>query len=345
MNAKVIRLKGAGRPRRHLITGGAGFIGSHLTDLLIANGDHVTIIDDLSTGRLENLGHLLPSADVDFVEGSTLDEALVDELMSRVDTCLHLASTVGVKLVVSRPLDCLLKNVRGTDVVLSSAARHGVRLLYTSTSEVYGKNSLEALGEESDRILGSPFKSRWAYAIAKSFGESMAHGLHRCEGAEIATVRLFNCVGPRQSGDYGMVLPRFVAQAMSGQDVTVYGDGSQMRCFAHVLDVVRAIVLVLDSDAATGHVFNVGSELPVTIRELAERVIGRAGTGASIRLVPYEQAYDEGFEELGRRQPDTRLLRELTGWTPTRTVDDAIDDVIAHGQGRWDVRRSAAIAT
>src|SRR5688572_12210059 len=197
MNAKVIRLKGTDRPRRHLITGGAGFIGSHLADLLVARGDHVTILDDLSTGSLANVAHLLRSPSVRFVEGSTLDAPLVDELMRSSDRCLHLASTVGVKLVVSEPLECLMKNVRGTDIVLTAAGRHGVRLLYTSTSEVYGKNSQGALGEESDRVLGSPFKSRWAYAIAKSFGESMAHGMYRCDGAQIATVRLFNCVGPR----------------------------------------------------------------------------------------------------------------------------------------------------
>jgi UDP-glucose 4-epimerase len=345
MSGRVIRLQGVERPRRHLITGGAGFIGSHLADLLLARGDHVTILDDLSTGRLENLEHLMASPGLRFVEGSTLDAELVDELMRQADACLHLASAVGVQLVVSKPLDCLLRNVRGTDIVLSAAGRHGVRLLYASTSEVYGKNSTGALSEESDRILGSPFKSRWAYAIAKSFGESMAHGMHRCDGAAVVTVRLFNCVGPRQTGQYGMVLPRFVGQALRGEDVTVYGDGSQMRCFAHVLDVVRAIVMVLESDAATGQVFNVGAETPITIMQLAERVIERTGTGAGIRLVPYAEAYDDGFEELGRRQPDTRLLRELTGWEPGRTIDDAIDDVIAHEQGRWDVQRSAAIAT
>ena len=265
--------------------------------------------------------------------------------MSSVDCCLHLASTVGVMLVVSQPLDCLMKNVRGTDVVFSAAARHGVRVLYTSTSEVYGKNSAGALNEESDRILGSPFKSRWAYAIAKGFGESMAHGLSQEGRADIATVRLFNCVGPRQTGQYGMVLPRFVRQALTGQDLTVYGDGSQMRCFAHVLDVTQGILLVLENAEATGRVLNIGAETPVTIRGLAERVIERTGTRGRVRLVPYEDAYDEGFEELGRRQPDTAALRKMTGWVPRRTIDDAIDDVIAHEQGRWYVPRGSAVAS
>ena len=345
MSGQLITLKSAGRPRRHLITGGAGFIGSHLVDLLIERGDHVVVLDDLSTGRLGNLEHILGAPRLEFVEGSTCDAPLVEGLMRGVDSCLHLASTVGVKLVVSEPLDCLTKNVRGTDIVLTTAARHGVRLLYTSTSEVYGKNSQGALTEDSDRVLGSPFKSRWAYAIAKSFGESLAHGLHRTHGARIATVRLFNCVGPRQTGRYGMVLPRFVGQALNGEDVTVYGSGAQSRCFAHVLDVVRAIMLVHERDDALGLVFNIGSETPVTILELAQRVIDRAEAGGRVRFVPYEDAYGEGFEELGRRQPDTALLREVTGWSPQRTIDDAIDDVVAYEQGRWDDRRRAAIAT
>jgi UDP-glucose 4-epimerase len=345
MNGELIVLKEVGRRTRHLITGGAGFIGSHLVDLLVARGDEVVVLDDLSTGSLDNLEHLLPSPAVRFVEGSTLDPKLVDELMRETDTCLHLASTVGVQLVVSKPLDCLMKNVRGTDIVLTAAARHGVRVLYTSTSEVYGKNSEGALTEESDRVLGSPFKSRWAYAIAKSFGESMAHGLHHSGQAEIATVRLFNCVGPRQTGEYGMVLPRFVRQALNSEDITVYGNGTQMRCFAHVLDVVQAIVAVHESDDAVGRVFNVGAETPITIIELARRVIERTRTRAKVALVPYETAYDEGFEELGRRQPDITLVRGLTGWAPTRTVDDAIDDVIAHERGSWQALWSAAIAT
>ena len=218
-------------------------------------------------------------------------------------------------------------------------------MLYTSTSEVYGKNSDGALNEDSDRILGSPFKSRWAYAIAKGFGESMAHGLSREGKGDIATVRLFNCVGPRQTGQYGMVLPRFVRQALLGLDLTVYGDGTQMRCFAHVLDVTRAILLVLESTGAGGRVLNVGAETPISIHELARRVIARTGADVGVRFVAYEDAYDEGFEELGRRQPDTTAIREMTNWRPTLTIDDAIDDVIAHEQGRWDVPRGAAVAS
>lgn len=345
MEADIVTLKSLRTGSRHLVTGGAGFIGSHLVDLLVARGDRVVILDDLSTGRTTNLEHVLDSPSVEFVEGSTTDAELIGSLMQSVDSCLHLASTVGVKLVVSKPLDCLMKNVRGTDTVLSAAAEHGVRVLYTSTSEVYGKNSAGALAEDSDRVLGSPFKSRWAYATAKGFGESMAHGLSREGLCDVATVRLFNCVGPRQTGQYGMVLPRFVRQALAGEDVTVYGNGTQMRCFAHVLDVAQAILLVLDSEETSGQVLNIGAETPVTIIELARRVIERTGTDARVKLVSYEDAYDEGFEELGRRQPDITAIRELTGWVPTRTIDDAIDDVIAHAQGRWDAPRRAAVAS
>jgi UDP-glucose 4-epimerase len=234
--------------------------------------------------------------------------------------------------------------VRGTDNVLSAAARHGRRLLFTSTSEVYGKNSSGALNEDSDRILGSPFKSRWAYAIAKGFGESMAYGLHRDRRAQMVVVRLFNTVGPRQTGMYGMVLPRFVRQALEGEELTVFGNGTQTRCFAHVHDTVQAMLSLFDNDDAVGGVFNIGSSDEIAIIELARRVIERTGSRSKIQLVPYDEAYDEGFEELGRRQPDTTALRELTGWAPSRTVDDAIDDVILHEQARLAVERSSPLA-
>jgi UDP-glucose 4-epimerase len=333
------------RARRVLVTGGAGFIGSHLADALIAHGDHVTALDDLSTGRTDNVDHLLENQRFELVDGSSLDHELVDQLVADSDVCFHLASAVGVQLIVSNPLESLLKNVRGTDNVLSAASRHGKRLLYTSTSEVYGKNSQGALREDSDRILGSPFKSRWSYAIAKGFGESMAYGLHRDRGAKMVTVRLFNTVGPRQTGMYGMVVPRFVRQALHGEDLTVFGNGTQTRCFAHVHDTVNAILTLFEHDDAIGGVFNVGSSDEIAIVELARRVIERTGSNSKIQLVPYDEAYDEGFEELGRRQPDTTALRSLTGWSPSRTVDDAIDDVVLHEQSRLAVEGSLPLAT
>ena len=337
---------------RYLITGGAGFIGSHIVDALTTRGEEVLVLDDLSTGRLENLDgleHELASGgrrstrrfaaphenrtgSVEFVEGSVTDEALVDDCMSSVDVCFHLASAVGVELVVSQPLQSLLRNIRGCDIVISAAARHCRRLLFTSTSEVYGKVSDENLSEDSDRILGSPFQSRWSYATSKSFGESLAHAYQRELDAEMIVARLFNTVGPRQTGAYGMVLPRFVRQAMAGDDLTVYGTGTQARCFTHVLDVVHALVLLCDSDPAIGNAYNVGTSRAVSVIELGGKVIERTGSESKIRLVPYDEAYGAGFEELGRRVPDTTALRELTGWQPSRTIDEMIDDVIAYEQ-------------
>jgi UDP-glucose 4-epimerase len=329
---------------RHLITGGAGFIGSHLADALVARGEGVVLLDDFSTGRRENIEHLVDSGLIELVEGSATDEELVDELVASADSCLHLASAVGVQLIVSSPLSSLLGNVRGTDNVFASCVRHGKRLLFTSTSEVYGKNSAGPLSEDADRILGSAFKSRWAYAIAKGFGEALAHGYYRDCQAEVIVGRLFNTVGPRQTAAYGMVLPRFVRQALAGDDLTVYGNGTQARCFTHVADAVQALLLLLDNDDAVGHLYNVGTQTRTAVIELAGRVIERTGSESKIRLIPYDQAYGEGFEELGQRTPETRAIRELTGWEPTRTVDDAINDVILHEQSRQALKESPSIA-
>jgi len=314
----------------NLITGGAGFIGSHLADALVSRGDRVVILDDLSTGRRENIHHLLDTGQAVFIEGSVLDADLVDELVERTDACFHLASAVGVKLVVENPLESLMRNVRGANVVTYSAARYGRRLLFTSTSEVYGKNSNGPLSENSDALMGSPAKSRWGYANAKAFGEMLAFGYARERGAEMVVARLFNSVGPRQLGSYGMVLPRFVEQALAGENLTVYGDGTQSRCFTHVYDTVDAILGLADSDQALGRVFNVGASTEITIRELAERVIERTESPSGISLVPYEEAYREGFEELGRRRPDTAAIERLLDWRSQRTIDDAIDDLVAY---------------
>ena len=314
----------------YLITGGAGFIGSHLVDALIARGERVVVLDDLSTGRRSNLEHQLQSSSLTLVEGSVLDADLVDSLVAEVDVVLHLASAVGVQLVVDQPLDSLIRNVRGNDIVISAAARHDRRLLFTSTSEVYGKNSDGALNEDSDRVLGSPYKSRWAYATAKAFGEALTYGYHREQGTAAVVARLFNTVGPRQRGAYGMVLPRLVRQALAGEELTVYGDGGQSRCFVHVHDSIQALLMLCDAELANGRVFNVGSDRETTIVELAAKVIERSGSSSRVRLVPYQEAYGEGFEELGRRKPDATALRRLTGWEPTRDLNAMIDDVIAY---------------
>ena len=315
---------------RYLVTGGAGFIGSHLVDALASRGDDVLILDDLSTGARQNVQHLIDSGSVELLEGSVLDGSLVDDCMRSVDRCFHLASAVGVQLVIDHPLDTLLANVNGTQNVMSAAARHDRWLLYTSTSEVYGKQDRTPLTEDSDCLLGPPAVSRWSYAIAKAFGEALGHTLHAEHGAQVVVTRLFNVIGPRQTDRYGMVLPTFVRQALTGQDLTVFGNGTQMRCFLHVSDAVHALLLLADAEDCTGRVFNVGSTEEVAVIALAGRVIERTNSSSAIRLVPYDEAYGPGFEELGRRRPDTSKLETATGWQPSRTLDEAIDEVAAY---------------
>jgi nucleoside-diphosphate-sugar epimerase len=337
---------GRRRARRYLITGGAGFIGSHLVDGLRARDPRceVVVLDDLSTGRLENIAHALTRGGIEFVNGSAADAALVDALMPEADVCVHLASPVGVQMIVDEPLGTLMRSVRATNVVMRAAVRHGVRVLFSSTSEVYGKHTSQALDEEDNLILGSPSKARWSYAIAKEFGEALVHGYHGGRDADATVVRLFNTVGARQTGQYGMVLPRFVRQALGGRDLTVYGDGEQTRCFTHVRDTVDALMLLCECNHAHGRTFNVGSSTPVAVIDLARRVIARVESDSAIMLVPYDEAYGDGFEELGTRRPTTAALHELTGWEPRRTVDDAIDDVIAHERGREEAESELATA-
>ncbi len=263
--------------------------------------------------------------------------------MANADACFHLASSVGVKLIVEHPLDCALRSVRAADTVMAAAARHQTRLLFASTSEVYGKSNGQPLREHDDRIVGSPTTSRWSYATAKAFGEVIAYGYVRDRGAEMTVARLFNAVGPRQASAYGMVLPRFVRQALAGDELTVYGDGSQSRCFTHVYDTVDALLSLIETDAAIGNVYNIGSAHPVTIIELARKVIERTGSSSQLQLIPYEQAYSDGFEELGRRRPDCSALESLTGWRPQRTLDDAIDDAIACEQGAFEQSREGRL--
>jgi UDP-glucose 4-epimerase len=330
---------------RYLITGGAGFIGSHLADALIARGDSVLLIDDLSTGRLQNIEHILDSEQVEFVEGSVLDEGLLDDCMHAVDSCFHLASAVGVQLVVSRPLSSLRRNIRGNDIVISAAARRCTPLVFASTSEIYGKNSSGALCEESDRVLGSIAKLRWSYANAKAFGEALVYSYVREQRCPMSVVRLFNTVGPRQTGVYGMVVPRFVDAALRGDPLPVHGDGSQSRCFLHVRDAVSAIVRLERSQRAVGQVFNIGSTQSVTILELAERVLQtvqrrkglaemlrstvNGATDDQIELVPYAEAYPgRDFEDIPARQPSVEKLQSVTRWRAKHDLDDILRDVI-----------------
>jgi UDP-glucose 4-epimerase len=319
---------------RSLITGGAGFIGSHLTEHLLARGREVTVLDDLSTGRRENLAAASTDPRLRFVEGSVCDPDAVEHAMEGVDEVYHLAAAVGVFTILDRPLASLRTNLGGTETVLEAARRHGTPILVASTSEVYGKNTKPGLVEEDDRIVGSPLKSRWSYAEAKALDETLAF-LYGVEyGLRTVIVRLFNTVGPRQTGRYGMVIPRFVEQALAGEPVTVYGGGQQVRCFCHVHDVVPALERLLADESTAGEVFNLGSGQQTSIGDLALRVIELTGSPSRVRDVPYSEAYGPGFEDMQRRVPDCGKARSRIGFAPTRSLDDIIRDVAAERTAR-----------
>ena len=313
---------------RALITGGAGFIGSHLADHLLGRGDQVVLLDDLSTGRVTNIEHLNDRTGAEFVLGSILDTELVDEAVARVDAVFHLAAAVGVNLIVEKPLESLMTNIRGTETVIEMAHKYDKRLLVMSTSEIYGKNTSDSLSEEDDRILGSPLKSRWSYSEAKAIDEILAYTYWREKGLETVIIRLFNTVGPRQTGSYGMVIPRFVGQALRNEPITVFGDGNQTRCFCHVGDVVEGLVALSEHPEAFGKVFNLGGGEEVSIRELAERVIELAGSQSSLEFIPYDTAYEAGFEDMERRVPNTTRAMQLVGFKPSASLDDIIRSVI-----------------
>ena len=314
---------------RVLITGGAGFVGSHLADALISRGDQVIVLDDLSTGRHDNIRDHIGDSNFEFVLGSILNEALVDDAVRRADVVLHLAAAVGVELIVGRPLESLATNIRGSEIVLEKCHKYGRKVLVTSTSEIYGKNDSDLLSEEDDRILGSPLKTRWSYSEAKAIEEVLAYSYWREKGLPTVIVRLFNTVGPRQEGFYGMVVPRFVEQALKGQPITVYGDGTQRRCFCHVSDVVRALIGLVDFREAEGQVFNVGASQEISIADLATTIIEQLGSSSPIVKVSYDEAYEEGFEDMPRRVPDTAKIRGLLGWQPERNLEQIIADVAA----------------
>ena len=312
---------------RVLITGGAGFIGSHLTDLLLSQDHQVTVVDDLSTGRHDNIRQHLGDPRFEFILGSILNEALIDDAVRRSDAVVHLAAAVGVELIVGKPLESLATNIRGSEIVLEKCHKYGRKVLVASTSEIYGKNDSDLLTEEDDRILGSPLKTRWSYSEAKAIEEVLAYAYWREKGLPAVIVRLFNTVGPRQVGQYGMVVPRFVEQALSGRPLTIFGDGTQRRCFCHVSDVVAALQALLGSTEAEGQVFNVGTQEEISIRGLADKVLAVTGSSSDVVVIPYDEAYEHGFEDMPRRVPDTARIRGLIGWEPTRDLDTIIKDV------------------
>lgn len=321
-------------PTTYLITGGAGFIGSHLAEALLRRGDKVLVLDDLSTGSLSNVTPLLRHPQFHFARSSITDEIVVDRMASQAEVIFHLAAAVGVQLIVDDPVRTIETNVMGTESVLKAAFRYRCRLLVASTSEVYGKGNRIPFGEEDDILLGATSKSRWAYAASKMVDEFLALAYHRQFALEVVLFRLFNTVGPRQTGRYGMVIPRLVRQALADEPITVYGDGTQSRCFCDARDVVEALVGLADHSEATGRLFNIGSTEEVSISELARRIKDLCQSSSTIVTVPYSEAYPPGFEDMQRRVPDTSRIHGLLGWKPRRSLDEILRSVIDHERSR-----------
>lgn len=314
----------------YLITGGAGFIGSHLTRILLADGHSVTVIDDLSTGQFGNIEPFVGRPGFRFVIDTIANATVLDRLASEAQVVVHLAAAVGVQLIVEQPVHTIETNVMGTEGVLKAARRYRAKVLLASTSEVYGKGTKIPFSEEDDVLLGSMAKSRWSYAVSKMVDECLGLAYFREMGQPVVITRLFNTVGAGQTGRYGMVVPRFVRQALAGEDLSVYGDGNQQRCFCDVRDVVRALQSLSVKEDAVGEVINVGGGEEISMLDLAKRVIGRCGSSSRIQLVSYNDAYAPGFEDMQRRVPDTSKVRRLIGWTPQYSLDEIIDSVVQY---------------
>jgi UDP-glucose 4-epimerase len=312
---------------RVFITGGAGFIGSHLADACIARGDEVTILDNMSTGSHANIAHL--EGKISIHEGDIRDKALVDKLVKDSDLVLHMAAALGVKNIMEHTIESINRNFTGSEVVLNAATKFSKRIIIASTSEIYGKNPNQPLHEESDRVVGAPQKIRWTYADAKALEEAVAHTLHKTHGLKVTTVRFFNTVGPRQTGQYGMVVPRFIQSALKNERITIYDDGSQSRVFCHVEDAIKAVIKLAETETSIGDYFNVGGTGETTIKKLAEKIIQRTKSSSSISYIPYSDAYPAGFEDMQRRVPDISKIKNVIGWQPTHTLDSIIDSVAA----------------
>ncbi len=319
--------------QRVLVTGGAGFIGSHLVEALLTEGKEVSVIDDLSTGAAANLAHLRDHSRLRFIRGTIMDALAFEPLVEQADFIYHLAAAVGVELVVRQPVHTIEDNVRCTERVFAAAARRGVPVLLTSTSEVYGKSDKDKFREDDDLLIGPPAFARWGYACSKLLDEFLAMAYWREKQLPVFVVRLFNTVGPRQTGRYGMVLPRLVQQALRAEPLTIHGDGRQTRCFCHVSDVVRALVALPGQCRALGEVYNLGSGEEVSILELARRVKQYTESRSELRLVPYDQAYAKGFEDMRRRAPSTDKIYQLMGWRPTKSLDEIIQLTVEYQRG------------
>ena len=312
---------------KYLVTGGAGFIGSHLIEALIRRGNTVSVLDNLSTGNLKNLSSIRLS--INFKRGEILDRDLISDLVAESDYVVHLAAALGVFNIVNKPLESLKTNLQGSEIVLEACDKYRKPVLIASTSEIYGKNDKVPLNEEDDRIIGHPLKSRWSYSEAKAVDESLAYFYFLENKLPIRIVRFFNTVGPRQVGHYGMVVPRFVSAALKNESLSVYGSGDQIRCFCHVTDAVKALLLVMDSDKAVGQVFNVGNNSQISIMELAKKVIEITNSKSSIAKIAYENAYPEGFEDMQRRVPDISKIKQVLGWEPKINLDQIVKDIAA----------------
>ncbi len=316
------------RVPRALVTGGAGFIGSHLCEELLRRNIAVVAFDDLSTGCLENVAHLQDNSNFQLVVGTILDERLVDKFVERCDMVYHLAAAVGVKLIVERPLQSLTTNIKGSEIVLEMCCRYRKKVLVTSTSEIYGKNVHGQLSEEDDRVLGSPLKTRWSYSTAKAIDEVLAYIYWKEKKLPTIIVRLFNTVGPRQTGNYGMVIPRFIDQAIENKPLTVFGSGKQSRCFLYVGDTVNAMVNFMENSQVYGQVFNIGSQEEITIEELANKVIDLTKSSSAIKYIPYDEAYEEGFEDMQKRIPNISKAKKFIDFQPTVGLDEIIKMII-----------------
>jgi UDP-glucose 4-epimerase len=325
----------AAEKRSALVTGGAGFIGSHLCELLLANGWEVWALDDLSTGGIANVEHLRDREDFHLTIDSVLSPAMVSDLVHRCDVVYHLAAAVGVRLIVEQPVHTMVTNVRGTDTVLEYCSRFGKRVLVASTSEVYGDHREERpLAEDDRRVYGPTTQKRWLYADSKAIDEFLALAYHQERGLDCVIVRLFNTVGPRQSGRYGMVIPNFVRNALAGAALEIHGDGTQTRSFCHVLDTIRALAGLMDATEVSGHIFNVGSTERISILELADRVRASIGSESDVIFVPYDQVYGLGIEDTLHREPAIEKIAAAIGWRPTRTLDQVIGDVVEHARAQ-----------
>jgi len=313
---------------RVLITGGAGFIGSHLADHYVNAGHSVTLIDNFSTGSQSNIAHL--EGKVITIDGDIRNIDLVDHLIKESDLVLHMAAALGVNTILESPLESMSTNIAGSEVVLNAAAKYNKRIIIASTSEIYGKNPKQPLSETDDRVVGAPQKIRWTYSDAKAIEEAIAFALHQEKQLPVTTVRLFNTVGPRQTGRYGMVVPRFVHAALKNEPITIYGDGTQSRVFCHVSDAIQAIATMAATDSTIGDVYNVGGTGEVTIKQLAEQVLSVTGSKSEITYTPYSDAYPAGFEDVQRRVPDISKVKGAIGWAPTKDLKQVISDIAAH---------------